>query len=157
MNTFNRLHQAAYALNRRGCWGHKVAVVIRNLNQIVHGGYIGCAARIDPSVRFIHNGLGVVIHDTCVVGAGTYICQGVTLGIRDVRAGGASEWGRVAPTIGENVTIGAGAKVLGGVTVGDGAVIGANAVVLGDVPANSIAVGVPAKVNAPNELTPHER
>lgn len=62
--------------------------------------------------------------------------------------------GGVAPTIGKNVTICAGAKVLGGVTVGDGAVIGANAVVLSDVPANALAVGVPAKIKISNRSTP---
>lgn len=148
MNTFNSLHQMAHRLQQRGSLGRKAAVAIRNLNQIVHGGFIGCAAQIDPSVKFIHNGLGVVIHETCVVGAGTCTFQQVTLGIKDVRSGSTSNRGGGAPTIGKNVTICAGAKILGDVTIGDWAVIGANAVVLSDVPANALAVGVPARIKA---------
>lgn len=93
MNTFNSLHQMAHRLQQRGSLGRKVAIAIRNLNQIVHGGFIGCAAQIDPSVKFIHNGLGVVIHETCIVGAKTSIFQQVTLGVKDVREGHAGSRG----------------------------------------------------------------
>jgi len=80
---------------------------------------------------------GVIFHEKTVIGDDCMIMQQVTLG----QLGEES-----APTIGSNVYIGAGAKVLGPVTIGDGAAIGANAVVLTDVPAGATAVGVPAKI-----------
>ena len=69
----------------------------------------------------------------------------MTIGLRRVEE-------KVAPTIGNNVDIGAGAKVLGPITIGDNVVIGANAVVLSDVPSNSVAVGVPAVVKTRNKM-----
>lgn len=88
-------------------------------------------------VELCHSGLGVVIHDRAVVGKGTKIYQHVTLGGRD---------GRGHPTLGENVFVGPGVCILGGVTIGNNVRIGANAVVLDDLPENSVAVGIPAKV-----------
>jgi serine O-acetyltransferase len=81
--------------------------------------------------------LGIVIHQTAVVGDDCLIMQHVTLG--QLETGG-------APSLGKGVYVGAGAKILGQVTIGDHARIGANAVVLIDVPANATAVGVPARV-----------
>lgn len=84
---------------------------------------------------------GLVINPNCIIGKNFTIYQGVTLGgnigkIKD---------GRDAPLIGDNVFIGAGAKVLGPINIGDNSMIGANAVVVKDVPKNSLAVGIPAK------------
>jgi len=100
---------------------------------------------IHPGARlgarlFIDHGMGVVIGETAVVGDDCTIFHGVTLGGKG--RGGAL--GRRHPTVGDGVMIGAGAAVLGGVTVGSGSVVGANAVVTKDVPAGSVAVGVPA-------------
>jgi len=89
---------------------------------------------------FIDHGMGVVIGETAVIGENVLLYQGVTLG------GTGLEKGKRHPTIGNNVVIGAGAKVLGNITVGDNSYIGANAVVIKDVPPNSTVVGVPGRI-----------
>ena len=89
---------------------------------------------------FIDHGMSVVIGETTVIGDNVTIYQGVTLG------GTGKETGKRHPTIGNNVLIGSGAKVLGPFTVGDNSKIAANAVVLSEVPPNSTCVGVPARV-----------
>ena len=88
----------------------------------------------------IDHGMGVVIGETAEIGDNCTLYQGVTLG------GTGKDLGKRHPTLGNNVMVGAGAKVLGPFTVGDNAKIAANAVVLHAVPANSTAVGIPAKV-----------
>lgn len=88
----------------------------------------------------IDHGMGVVIGETAEIGNNVLIYQGVTLG------GTGKETGKRHPTIGNNVVIGCGAKILGPVKIGDNAKIAANAVVLSDVPADSTAVGAPAKI-----------
>ena len=87
---------------------------------------------------FIDHGMGVVIGETSIIGDDVKMFHGVTLG------GIGSEKGKRHPTVLNNVTIGAGAKVLGNITIGNSANIGANAVVLKDVPDYATAVGVPA-------------
>jgi serine O-acetyltransferase len=89
---------------------------------------------------FIDHGMGVVIGETSIVGDDVLLYQGVTLG------GTGLEKGKRHPTIGNNVVIGTGAKVLGNITVGDNSYIGANAVVIKDVPPNSTIVGVPGRI-----------
>ncbi|MCM8780316.1 MAG: serine O-acetyltransferase [Candidatus Omnitrophica bacterium] len=89
---------------------------------------------------FIDHGMGVVIGETSVIGDDVLLYQGVTLG------GTGLEKGKRHPTVGNNVVIGAGAKVLGNITIGDNSYIGANAVVIKDVPANSTIVGVPGRI-----------
>jgi len=89
---------------------------------------------------FIDHGMGVVIGETAIVGDDVLIYQGVTLG------GAGLEKGKRHPTIGDNVVIGTGAKVLGNITVGDNSYVGANAVVIKDVPPNSTVVGVPGRI-----------
>lgn len=89
---------------------------------------------------FIDHGMGVVIGETSVIGDNVLLYQGVTLG------GTGIEKGKRHPTIGNNVVIGAGAKILGNITVGENSYIGANAVVIKDVPANSTVVGVPGRI-----------
>lgn len=89
---------------------------------------------------FIDHGMGVVIGETTEIGDNVTIYQGVTLG------GTGKDVGKRHPTIGNNVLIGSGAKVLGPFTVGDNSKIAANAVVLTEVPPNSTCVGVPARV-----------
>jgi serine O-acetyltransferase len=91
---------------------------------------------------FIDHGMGVVIGETAELGDDVLLYHGVTLGGRSLISG------KRHPTIGNRVTIGAGAKVLGPLRVGDDAAIGANAVVTHDVPPDSIATGVPAVVRA---------
>ena len=97
------------------------------------------AAQIGHGV-FIDHGMGVVIGETAVIGDNCTIYQGVTLG------GTGKDKGKRHPTIGNNVTIGSGAKVLGPFSVGDNSKIAANAVVLNEIPPNSTCVGVPAHI-----------
>ncbi len=89
---------------------------------------------------FIDHGAGVVIGETAIIGDNVTLYQGVTLG------GTGKEHGKRHPTIGNNVMISAGAKVLGSFTVGDNSKIGAGSVVLKEVPPNSTVVGVPGRV-----------
>lgn len=89
---------------------------------------------------FIDHGMGVVIGETAEIGDNVTLYHEVTLG------GTGKEKGKRHPTIGDGAIIGTGAKVLGPIYVGSGAKIGANAVVLKDVPAQSTAVGIPAKI-----------
>lgn len=100
---------------------------------------------IHPGARigkrfFIDHGMGVVVGETAVIGNDVLLYQGVTLG------GTGVEKGKRHPTIGNNVVIGGGAKILGNITVGDNSYIGANAVVIKDVPFNSTVVGVPGRI-----------
>ena len=89
---------------------------------------------------FIDHGSGVVIGETTVIGDNCTLYQGVTLG------GTGKDTGKRHPTLGDNVMVGAGAKVLGNFTVGSNSKIAAGAVVLGPVPENSTAVGIPAQI-----------
>lgn len=89
---------------------------------------------------FIDHGMGVVIGETSIVGDNVTLYQGVTLG------GTGREKGKRHPTVGNDVVIGAGAKILGNITIGDNSYVGANAVVIKDVPANSTVVGVPGRL-----------
>ena len=89
---------------------------------------------------FIDHGMGVVIGETTEIGNNCTLYQGVTLG------GTGKETGKRHPTLGDNVLVGAGARVLGPVNIGNGAKIASGAVVLKDVPDNATAVGIPAKV-----------
>jgi serine O-acetyltransferase len=90
--------------------------------------------------------MGVVVGETAEIGDGCTIYQGVTLGGTSLYKGVKRH-----PTLGKNVVVSAGAKVLGGFTVGDGAKIGSNAVVIKPVPAGATAVGIPARIIMPKE------
>ena len=89
---------------------------------------------------FIDHGMGVVIGETTIIGDNVTLFQGVTLG------GTGKETGKRHPTLGNNIVVGTGAKVLGNIRIGDNSYIGANAVVLRDVPKNSTVVGVPGHI-----------
>lgn len=88
---------------------------------------------------FIDHGFGVVIGETCEIGDNVIIFHGVTLG------GTGKEKGKRHPTIGNNVFIGSGAKILGNITIGDNVKIGANAVILENIESNTTVVGIPGK------------
>ncbi len=89
---------------------------------------------------FIDHGMGVVIGETAIVGNDVVLFQGVTLG------GTGKETGKRHPTLGNNIVVGAGAKILGNIEIGPNSYIGANAVVLKNVPSNTTVVGVPGRV-----------
>lgn len=115
------------------------ARTVSQLTKFTTGIEIHPGAQLGSGV-FIDHGSGVVIGETAVVGDHCVIYQGATLG------GTGKETGKRHPTLGKNVMVGCGARVLGPITIGDNVKIAANAVVLSDLPANSTAVGVPARV-----------
>ncbi len=112
---------------------------ISYLTRIITGIEIHPKARIGERF-FIDHGEGVVIGETTIIGDDVLIYQQVTLG------GTGSEHGKRHPTIGNNVIIGAGAKVLGNITIGNNVRIGAGSVVIDNVPDNSTVVGIPGRV-----------
>jgi len=133
-------------------WGYRIAhrmwrepalrLPARLLSQLVRA---VTGVEIHPGAQlgrrlFIDHGMGVVVGETAMVGDDVVLFHGATLGGKSMKRG------KRHPTLGDNVVVGAGAKILGPVWVGDGARIGANAVVVKDVPAGAVAVGVPAAV-----------
>jgi serine O-acetyltransferase len=118
-----------------------VARILSQLTRFLTGIEIHPGATIGRRF-FIDHGMGVVIGETTEIGDDVMLYHGVTLGGRSL------EHGKRHPTVGDRVTIGAGAKVLGPVTIGDDSAVGANAVVTHDVPPESIATGIPAVVRA---------
>ncbi|QND70430.1 serine O-acetyltransferase [Tardiphaga robiniae] len=112
--------------------------ILFKLTQIVTGIELPCEAIVGRNFTIDHFG-GIVISGYARFGDDCRIRNGVTVGLRRIDD-------KRAPYIGNNVDIGAGAKLIGAITIGDNVVVGANAVVLRDVPANCVAVGVPAIV-----------
>lgn len=136
-------------------WERRVPVlprVLSHINRSLTGIEIHPGAQIGRGF-FIDHGMGVVIGETTEIGTGVTLYQGVTLG------GTGKEQGKRHPTIGSNVVISVGAKVLGAITVGDNVKIGAGSVVLRAVPSNSTVVGIPGRVVAmhPPDTDIHER
>jgi serine O-acetyltransferase len=111
---------------------------LKLLTEILTGIELPCEAKVGRRFRIDHFG-GIIISGDAVFGDDCVIRNGVTVGLRHTGQRG-------APVIGNRADIGAGAKILGSIHVGDDVAIGANAVVITDVPSNSIAVGVPAKI-----------
>lgn len=130
-------HRAAHWLYRRRWF--TTARVISQVSRFFTGIEIHPGAKIGRRL-FIDHGMGVVIGETCEIGDNVVIYQGVTLG------GTGKEKGKRHPTVGNNVVIGSGAKVLGSFRVGDNSNIGSNAVVLREVPDNCTVVGNPGRV-----------
>ncbi len=113
--------------------------LISHISRFITGIEIHPGAQIGQGV-FIDHGMGVVIGETAIVGDRSLIYQGVTLG------GTGKETGKRHPTLGENVVVGAGAKVLGNLQIGDNVRIGAGSVVLRNVPSDCTVVGIPGRV-----------
>jgi serine O-acetyltransferase len=111
---------------------------LQKLAEIVTGIELPCEATLGRRFRIDHFG-GIIISGDATFGDDCVIRNGVTVGLRNTGQRG-------SPVIGNRVDVGAGAKILGAIHIGDDVAIGANAVVLCDVPANSIAVGIPARV-----------
>jgi serine O-acetyltransferase len=123
-------------------WEWKIPVLPRALSQSAR---FGTGIEIHPAATigknlFIDHGMGVVVGETAVIGDNVLLYQGVTLG------GTGKETGKRHPTIGNNVVVGTGAKILGNITIGDNSYIGANAVVIKEVPPNSTVVGIPGRI-----------
>src|ERR1700752_3668518 len=132
------IHRLAHWLWRHGLrW---LGRFTSHLGRWLTGIEIHPGARIGSCV-FIDHGMGVVIGETAEVGDDCTIYQGVTLGGTSLHKGAKRH-----PTLGRNVIVGAGAKVLGGFTVGEGAKVGSNAVVVKEVPSGATAVGNPAHI-----------
>lgn len=131
------LHRISHYLFMRG-WV-LIPRMICYFNRILTGVDIHPGATIGEGL-FIDHATGVVIGETCVIGNNVTLYQGVTLG------GTGKEKGKRHPTVGNNVVVASGAKVLGSFTVGDNSKIGAGSVVLHEVPPNSTVVGIPGKV-----------
>ncbi len=123
-------------------WNKRIPFLPRFISQVSKfftGIEIHPGAKIGKNI-FIDHGMGVVIGETSIIGDNVTIYQGVTLG------GTGKERGKRHPTIGNNVVISAGAKVLGSITIGNNVVIGAGAVVIKSVPDDCTVVGVPGKI-----------
>jgi serine O-acetyltransferase len=131
------MHRIAHALYKRKFF--TLARIISQFSRFMTGIEIHPGAKIGNRL-FIDHGMGVVIGETCEIGDDVVIYQGVTLG------GTGKEKGKRHPTIGNNVVIGSGAKVLGSFKVGDNSRIGANSVVVREVPPNSTVVGIPGRI-----------
>ncbi len=133
----------AIVLHRQANWLYRhhlkfCASLLAQWSRFITGIEIHPAATIGERF-FIDHGMQVVIGETAIIGNNVLVYQGVTLG------GVGTCKGKRHPTIGNNVVIGAGAKVLGDVKVGDNVRVGANSVVIKDVPADTTVVGVPAR------------
>ena len=139
---YSGFHALIYYRAAHFFYKHKLKFIARWISQTARfftGVEIHPGAEIGTGL-FIDHGSGVVIGETSVIGDYCTIYQGVTLG------GTGKDTGKRHPTIGNNVMIGAGAKVLGPFTVGDNAKIASGAVVLREVPEGATAVGVPARI-----------
>ncbi len=123
-------------------WRHGLKFIARltsQINRFLTGIEIHPGAKIGKGF-FIDHGMGVVIGETSEIGDNCLLYHGVLLG------GVSLEKRKRHPTLGDNVVVGAGAKILGPITLGDGVQVGANAVVLKDVPPDSVVVGIPGRV-----------
>ncbi len=130
-------HRIAHFLWRLG-----IPVIPRFISQIsrfLTGIEIHPGAQIGKGL-FIDHGMGVVIGETTIIGDNVTLFQGVTLG------GTGKEQGKRHPTLGDNIVVGAGAKILGNIKIGSNSYIGANAVVVKPVPENTTVVGVPGRI-----------
>lgn len=131
------MHRIAHKLNY---W--KIPLLPRmlsNFSRFLTGIEIHPNARIGRRF-FIDHGMGVVIGATTIIGDDVLLYQGVTLG------GTGKEHGKRHPTLGDNIVVGSGAKILGNITIGSNSRIGAGSVVIDDVPENSTVVGIPGRI-----------
>ena len=130
-------HRIAHRLWNRG-WT-TTARLLMQIARFLTGIEIHPAAKLGPGL-FIDHGMGVVIGETAEIGENVTLLQGVTLG------GTSLKREKRHPTLGNDVVVGAGAKIIGAFKIGDGSRIGAGSVVVREVPPNSVVVGVPGRV-----------
>ena len=154
------LHAVVLHRPAHWCWNHGfkwMGRFISHLARWLTGIEIHPGAKVGNRVFFDH-AMGVVVGETAEIGDGCTIYQGVTLGGTSLYKGAKRH-----PTLGRDVVVSAGAKVLGGFEVGDGAKIGSNAVVIKPVPAGATAVGIPARIipskegQSPDVTTPDRK
>jgi serine O-acetyltransferase len=136
------LHALVFYRISHQLWSWKIPLIPRWFSQT---GRLLTGIEIHPGAQignkfFIDHGMGVVIGETAIVGDNVLLYQGVTLG------GTGKETGKRHPTLGNNIVVGAGAKILGNITIGDNSYIGANAVVIKNVPSNSTVVRIPGRI-----------
>ncbi|MCD7874748.1 MAG: serine O-acetyltransferase [Acidaminococcaceae bacterium] len=131
------LHRLAHKFYLKG-WV-LIPRLLNTFSRFVTGIDIHPGAKLGPGL-FIDHGMGLVIGETAELGCNVTLYQGVTLG------GTGKEKGKRHPTIGDNVVVSSGAKVLGSFSVGSNSKIGAGSVVLKEVPPNSVVVGVPGRI-----------
>ncbi len=139
--TYSGLHAIIFYKIAHSLWALKIPFFPRFISQFARfltGIEIHPGAKIGEGL-FIDHGMGVVIGETSVIGNNVTLFQGATLG------GTGKEKGKRHPALGNNVVVGAGARILGNITIGDNVNIGANAVVIRDVPSYSTVVGVPGR------------
>jgi len=134
-----QFHRLAHFLYKRRM--RLLARIVSHISRFLTGIEIHPGAKIGDGL-FIDHGMGVVIGETAEIGDNCHLYQGVTLG------GTSTKRTKRHPTLGNNVVVGAGAKIIGAVTIGDNAKIGAGSVVVSNVPPNATVVGVPGHVVA---------
>lgn len=125
----------------RWCYERKIPVIPKIMymfQYLFFNSHVPISAKIGKGTQFAYGGIAVVIHDRAEIGENCIIGTCVTIGgrskIYDV------------PSIGNNVQLSTGSKILGNIKIGDDVIVGANAVVIKDIPSNSVAAGIPAKV-----------
>lgn len=138
----------AIKIYRLGHWFYKQKIpflpsVVKNLIFLIFNSYIPPSASIGKDTVFAYGAIGVVLHSNTIIGEGCVIGQGVTVGASE---GYVSSKVNACPSIGDNCYIGAGAKILGGITIGNSCQIGAGAILLTSIPDHSIVVGAPARI-----------
>ncbi len=152
LTTYPGLHALLFHRMAHFLWRHNIkwlARFISYLSRMVTGIEIHPGAQIGRRF-FIDHGMGVVVGETAIIGDDCTLYHGVTLG------GTTWEKGKRHPTLGDNVVVGAGAKVLGPILIGDGARVGSNAVVVKPVPAQGTVVGIPGRLVQATRKTDHE-
>ena len=136
------VHALAFHRLAHAIWGRGFTTLARFLSHVARfltGIEIHPAAKLGPGL-FIDHGMGVVIGETAETGENVTLLQGVTLGGTSLRRE------KRHPTLGNDVVVGAGAKIIGGFKIGDGSRIGAGSVVVREVPPNCVVVGVPGRI-----------
>lgn len=143
------LHRLSHKMWHSGGVLRPAARILSQFGRFITGIEIHPGASIGRRF-FIDHGMGVVIGETAEIGDDCMLYHGVTLGGVSLRQT------KRHPTLGDRVTVGAGAKILGPVTVGEDSAVGANAVITKDMPANSVITGVPGKARPVKEAAPEE-
>ncbi len=140
--TYSGLHALIYHRMAHFLFEKRIPFLPRLISQTarhITGMEIHPGAKIGKGL-FIDHGMGVVVGETSIIGDNVTLFQGVTLG------GTGKERGKRHPTLGNNVVVGAGAKILGNIRIGDNVQVGANAVVIRSVPSHSTVVGIPGRI-----------